>query len=338
MAISSIGDQARAFAFRAATGRLKTSLHVLSQELSTGQVADLGQRLSGNSKTLHSIEARLKMTEQYQRNAAEAAAITGAMQEVFEGTLSLASDLSISLLAEPTAPTSDLLAVRAEEVALAFATVVSRLNGAVAGQHLFSGLHTDQSPLISADAMLDQLEVATAGLSTAVDIAQVVSDWFDAAPGGGGFLDVAYRGTIGDSRQIKVASDSVIGFSTDAASPALRQLMKGLATTALVDRGVLSGQHSERRVLMTTGAHLLIDNDTRLISEMSRIGLSQQMIGQAQARNATSLSILQTGRNEIRQADAYETSAALKEVEGQLSTIYAVAARLSDLKLVEYLR
>lgn len=338
MTISSIGDQARAFAMRAATSRLKASMEILTQELSSGEVADLGLRLGGNTRALSSIEARLVLNEQFQRNASEAAAFAAGMQDALQSIRTSVSDMSISLLSEPVPPTPAMLAARAYEVSEAFSTTVSRLNGDIAGQHLFAGLDTDQVPLISAEEMLDQLQVATAGQTTAAGVALVVSDWFDAPPGGGGFLDTAYSGTVGATRRFSVGEDISIGLSTSAASPAIRDLLKGLATAALVDRGVLAGQHDERRALMAQGAHVLVDNDAGLVSEMSRIGLAEQIIDRAATHGAGVISTLTIGRNTMRSADQYETSAALQQVESQLEAVYAVTARLSDLRLVEYLR
>ena len=52
MTVQSIGDQARAFAMQAASNRIKTTLATLTDELSSGEVADLGARLQGNTQDL----------------------------------------------------------------------------------------------------------------------------------------------------------------------------------------------------------------------------------------------------------------------------------------------
>lgn len=338
MTVNSIGDQARAFVMKTASARLKNTVDVLTKEMSSGEVADLGQRLQGNSRSLNDIEARMKMLNQYKRNAAEAASLTGAMQERLGTIHSVTSTLAVDLVVGPALPTVKLLSTRSDGVAQTFSDVVEQLNGSFAGQHLFSGLATDLPPLISANQMLDNLEAITSGLTTAADVAQAVSDWFDAAPGGGGFLDVAYSGTLGQTRQLGIAEDSAIGITTDAANPVIRDVMKGLATAALVSRGVLAGQHDEQWSLMTKGGAVIMDNDAGLIAEMARVGLNQQIVDQGQAANAAALSTLNVARNDIRSADPYETSVALTEAQSQLDALYTITARLSKLKLVEYLR
>ena len=68
MTVQSIGDQARAFAMQAASSRIKTTMATLTAELSSGEVADLGSRLQGNTQALAGIESRLSMLAQFGRN------------------------------------------------------------------------------------------------------------------------------------------------------------------------------------------------------------------------------------------------------------------------------
>lgn len=338
MSVHSIGDQARAFALQAASYRLKTTLGTLTAEMASGEVADIGQRLQGNTQVLNDVETRIAMLGQLNRNASEAALITKGMQDVLEAVGSETGALGLSLVAEPFSETDGLLAMRAEEVANAFETTVARFNRAVGDRFLFSGLNSDAPALAPASDILDALEAAVAGLTTATDVAQAVADWFDAAPGSGGFMDVAYRGTAGQTQRIEIADGEGIGLSTTAATPALRDVLKGLATSALVDRGVLAGQHTERRDLMQRGGQILLDNNSALLGEMGRVGLQQQIIERAQTETSASVATLQISRNHMRSADPYETAGALKQVESQLEALYAVSARLSNLKLVDFLR
>ncbi|MCF3972618.1 hypothetical protein [Paracoccus salsus] len=338
MTVHSIGDQARAFALQAASYRLKTTLATLTQEMASGEVADIGQRLGGNTQILSRIETRILFMEQLGRNTAEAATLTQGMQDVLESVRSEVGALGLSLLAEPFNETESLLSMRAGEVADAFETTVARFNRAVGDRFLFSGLNSDAPALAPANEILDALVVIVAGLTTAADVTQAVSDWFDAAPGMGGFLDVAYRGTIGQAQHVTIGEDQTLALVTTAATPALRDVLKGLATAALVDRNVLAGQHGQRRDLMQTGGRVLVDNAPELLSEMGRIGMGQQLIERARSESAATLSTMKIVRNELRAADPYETAGALKQVEAQLESLYAVTARLSSLKLVDYLR
>lgn len=338
MTVHSIGDQARAFALQSASYRLKTTLATLTDEMASGEVADLGQRLNGNTQVLSHIESRIATVGQFNRGATEAAILLQGMQDSLEAVQSQTASLAMSLVAEPFNETRSLLAMRAGEVADALETTVARFNRSVGDRFLFSGLNSDAPALTSATDILDALEATTAGLTTAADVAQAVADWFDAAPGFGGFLDVAYQGTTGQAQRIEIAEGESIGLATTAAAPALREVLKGLATAALVDRGVLAGSHQERRDLMQQGGHILLDNGPQFLSEMGRIGLQQQVTQRARTEGSALLATLQTARNDLRSADPYETAGALQQVQSQLEALYSVTARLSSLKLVDFLR
>lgn len=338
MTTYSIGDQARAFALQTASHRLKVTLATLTEEMASGEVADLGQRLQGNTQILNQIEARIARTDQADRNAAEAASLVGGVLDVMGAIQTQSGSIGLSLVAEPFSETPALVAMRAAEVGATFETVVARLNGAVADRFLFSGLNSDAPPLASATELLDALEVATFGLTSATDVAQAVSDWFDAPAGAGGFLDVAYRGTTAPGQQISVADGQSITLSTTASSPALRDVLKGLATSALVDRGVLAGQYHEQRDLLQRGGQIMLNNTSDLLAEMGRVGQTMQFVERARTENAALRSTLMTTRNNLRAADPYETAGALTQVESQLEALYSVTARLSKLKLVDYLR
>lgn len=337
MSLNSIGDQARNYAMQQATNRLKTTMTTLTQEMSSGEVADLGQRLEGNTRALNEIEGRLSRTTQLQQNAAEAAVQLQAIQDVFSGVRSVTNDLGVNLLSDPFAASTAQLGTRATEVANALNTVIQRLNGMDSNRYLLSGLASDQPPLVPADQMLDSLEAVTAGLTTADQIGAAIADWFDAPVGAGGFLDNAYRGTTGEGATIPVTERETVQVTTSAAAPAVRDLLKGLATAAILDRGALAGQTDERAALLRQSGHALVAADAGLLGEMGRVGLEQQAVTRAQTENASVLSTLEVSRNDIRRADPYQTATALTEVQTQIETLFAVTARLSRLNLVDYL-
>lgn len=338
MTVHSIGDQARAFALQAASNRIKTTLSVLTSELASGEVADLGARLQGNTQGIAEISSRLAMLSQFRQNATEAAAQARGVTDVLDSIRHLTGEVSLNLFVEPAGESETLIAVRSTEAAGAFETVVNRLNGAVGQRYLFAGTQSDVPPLASSAEMLTHLQAVTLGMTTASDIATAVSAWFDAAPGGGGFLDLAYGGSIARGQTLAVGEDTKIILATTAATPAIREQLKGLATAALVSRGALSGQLQEQRELLQQGGKLLLDGSASLASEMAQVGYTQQLIEYAQTEGSAATATLEIMRNEFRQADPYATSTAITEAETHLDALYAVTARLSKLRLVDYLR
>lgn len=336
MTVQSIGDQARAFAMQAASSRIKTTLATLTAELSSGEVADLGGRLGGNTQNLAGIEARLAMLAQFKTNAAEAAAHTQGMQDALTAIRATAEKLGQDLYISPTATTDDLTAVRSSEAAHTLQAVIGKLNGSVGERFLFSGRESDTAPLVSADEILSELTGIVGGLTTAEAVAAAVSDWFDAPAGSGGYADFAYRGGAG-GQLAPIGEDSSIAITTTALSPSIRDTLKGLATAAMIDRGALASDPAEARNLLRVAGKALMDNSPALIGEMSRIGYAQQVIATVQTEGDAATATLQTARNMLREADPFATSAAINEAETKLQSLYSVIGRLSQLKLADYI-
>lgn len=333
MTVQSIGDQARAFAMQSASSRIKTTLATLTAELSSGEVADLGARLGGNTQDLAGIEARLSMLAQFRDNAAEAAAQTRGMQDALTAVRAATETLGQGLYMEPAATTDRLMAARSAEAASTLQAVIGHLNGSVGQRFLFSGLASDTPPLASAEAILSNLSALVSGLTTAGEVAQAVSDWFDAP---GGFAAAAYRGGPGGQR-MPVGEDTTITLTTTALSPAIRDSLKGLAMAALVDRGVLAADFHQGRQLLQDAGKALVDNSPALVAEMSRIGYAEQVIAGAQTEADAATATLQTARNTLREADPLATATAISDAETRLQTLYSVIGRLSQLKLADYI-
>ncbi|SNR41387.1 hypothetical protein EYF88_07180 [Paracoccus sediminis] len=336
MTVQSIGDQARAFAMQAASSRIKTTLATLTAELSSGEVADLGARLGGNTQHLAGIESRLAMLTQLQGNADEAAAQTKAMGDALSAVQGVAEGLGQSLYLEPSLVTDSLMATRSAQAAMDLQAAVGHLNGSVGQRFLFSGVESDTVPLTSADNILAELTSRVTGLTTAADIAQAVSDWFDAPPGSNGFADFAYQGGAG-GQQTRIGESTTVTLTTTALSPSIRDSLKGLATAALLDRGALAGDSNEGRKLLRLAGKSLLDNSPALIAEMSRVGYAQQVIASTRTQGDAEAATLQTARNTLREADPFATSTAINDAETRLQTLYSVIGRLSQLKLANYL-
>lgn len=335
MTIYNIGDQARAYALQMASGRLKSTMTVLTQELASGESADIGARLRGNTNTLSAIESRLSALEQFKKNASEAAFLTRSLGDVLDSVRQDAAELGQVLAADPFGNTGPSVAVRAGQATTIFDAVVQRLNSSAGGHYLLSGLASDRAPLASAQTMLGHLATATNGLTTAVDVAAAVDAWFEASDG---FLATSYFGTVNDTRRMPIADNMTIGIGTSAASAEIKDVLKALATAALADQNQAGLPDSERSALLGLAGRNLLAADQGLIKERGRIGLTEQIIDRSTTMTAAAVTILQKSRADIRNVDVVETAAALKEVDGQLEALYAVTARLAKLKLVDFLR
>ncbi|MBK4216375.1 hypothetical protein JJJ17_10605 [Paracoccus caeni] len=338
MNVNSIGDQARAFALQAASGRIKATLAVLSKELSTGESADLAGRLRGNTQEITDITSRLAVLGQFRRNAAEIRFQTDAMMRTMEDVRTSTDELAVTLSSQPLTASNDLVSFHAQQASVTLDTVMSRLNIAIGGKYFFAGVNSDQPPLTTASELLDHLEQLTSGMTSAAQTATAVADWFDRPIGGGGFMDLVYRGSVGQGQSLPIGEDIVLELNLTAASPELRDQMKGLAMASLVDRGQLIVDVSEQRDLLHRAGKLMTQNAIKLTSAIGQLGFRQALISRTESDGSAAIATLELARNEIRQADPYATATAISEAETHLQSLYAVTARLSKLRLVDYLR
>lgn len=336
MAINTIGDQARAFVLQSQTARLRSTLQVLSQEMASGKVADQAKRVGGNTTILHHYESQITLLKQYQQTGAEAATVAETMQHVLGALHEDSSSFSNSLIAANATSMKSQIGLRVSEARSMFASAVSRLNTQIADQFIFAGQATDTPPVVAADTILSELTTVTTGLSNAADLETAIASWFDAAPGGGGYLDFAYQGTTGVPRLVQIADQRSVAFMTSGATPSVREVLKAFALAAVAD-GVAMPDSEQIQAIRRSG-QILLDNQQNILDESGRLGLLEQLADRFQAEHSNALALVQIGRSKLVSADPFDTATALSEVQTQMETLYSLTARLSKLKLVDYLR
>jgi len=151
MLANSIGDLSQSFLLRSRNTELKAEMQRLGAELSTGQVADMSNVLSGNLSYLNDIERSLNTLSGFKTATAEATLFSKGVQDSLEKFADLTNDLSGSLLL------SSVSAVGATSVSLAadgkttLDAIINVLNTDSAGRSLFAGNATTQVPLISGE-------------------------------------------------------------------------------------------------------------------------------------------------------------------------------------------
>lgn len=333
----SVGDMAQAFQMRRHNAALQTHLVRLTEEMTTGIRADLSEAVSGDFRALAGLDRSLATLAAYKTATDEAALLTQTVQFALETVQDLATDLGPGLLSAATSGSPTLVATTAGDARQKFASVVSALNTQVADRYLLSGTATDRTPLADADAILSALDAATAGQVTAAGVASAVAAWFDAPPGGGGFLDVAYGGATVPLAPFGIGAGESATMDLTAADPALRDVLEGFALGALVAQGTLQGDDAGRSFLLKRSGEALLASGNDLAAVRARVGSVEARIAGAGARNAAEASALQIARNGLVAADPYDTASALQAVQTQIETLYTLTARLSRLSLTDYL-
>ncbi len=337
MSVISTGDRAFSFQLSQQNSALKTRLHTLSNELASGRVADLGQRVSGDYAPLTQIERSLRMMTSFELATTESALAAEAMQTSLNSINASALELSENLLLAGTTTEATIVSNTGVQARGALDDAVSKLNTQIAGRHLFGGAATDRAPLASGEDILAELKLATAGAATADDVMAIVDSWFDTA--GGGFETMGYQGSTTPAGPVRLSETQSLGLSVTAADPAMREVLKTFAGAALLaDGAVLSGNLDEAAKLAGTLGVDMIEAQGNIANLAAEIGTAQNRIETITAENSAERVMLELAQSEILSADPFDTAAQLQEVETQLELHYTVTARLSRLSLVDFLR
>lgn len=335
MTLNSIGDLARGLTLRARSTEIKTQIETLSYEMSTGTVADLSNRVSGDYSHLLDLDRKIAQFDAYNTATSEAGLFADATQislTTFDNSI---SEISGSLLAFGTSNQAVTHAQASAEAQNELDTMISALNTRMGGRSLFSGTATDISPLQSADTLLSALRTELAGLNTVTDIRQAAEDWFNDPTG---FEAVMYQGSNTTLAPMQVSETERVEIDITANDPSLRAGLRDVAVAALASDSTLGWPPDLQTALFTSLGSGLANTKDDIITLRAQVGAVEARIEQATTRNAAEKTSFEYARNELVAADPYETAAQLQTVQFQLESLYSVTVRNSNLSLVNFLR
>lgn len=338
MSALSTGDMAQAYLLRRHNYDLKTTLNRLTEELGSGRKSDLAAAVSGDFKTLAGLEQSLKTMQAYATATTEAATLTGTLQSAFETVQSIATGLAPSLMSAGTSGGMTHVRTAAFDAGQKLFSAVAALNVRVGDRYALSGVATDQKPILGAQDILDELTTAIAGQVTSSGVEAAVTAWFDAAPGGGGYVDTIYGGSSTPLAPFSIGEGEVAVMDITATDQTLKDTLKGLALGALVAQGALAGDLTGQANLLQSAGRGLMTANTNLAELRANLGSVEGQIGAVATRNTVEKSALEIARNGIVAADPYATAAELEAVKTQLETLYTLTARLSRMSLADFLR
>lgn len=335
MSYVSIGDMAQSYMIRRQNSELKSTAARLSNELSTGKTTDVAKRFSGDFSIVSSIETSLKSLESYKGAANEAGQFSTVMQAALDVVQGQTTAAVSALLLTSNSASQTQIQNTATDVRQKFDAVVSSLNTQTAGRSVFAGVATDGPAIASADAMIADLQIVIAGLTTATDIETAVNNWFDAP--GGGFETTGYLGSTTPLTPFKIAAHQEADVSITAADAEIRDTLKGLALASLISEGALSGDILEQTELLQTAGAALLSVGDRQTGMRASLGTVEAHIEMVSTQNATEISALEVVKSELLSVDPYTAASELEAIQTQLETLYATTARMSRLSLVDFL-
>ncbi len=334
MTTSSIGDLAQSYMLQKRNGAIKQDIARLTEELVTGQTADVRNVLIGNYAFLTDTERKIDVLAGYDVATAEAAQFTEAMQlslETFSEQVGSLSSTLISAGISPSGSNTQALTTQAKDT---FSGLIGTLNSGSAGRQLFSGNTTNQRPMADAEAILADLTAAISGAATPADMLAQATAWFDNPAG---FLASAYKGSADAMAAFSVSDGENVALDVRASDPEFFAGLRGAAVAALATDAAFSLSETEQSELFGLASKELLQGESGVITLQSRVGFAQARIDTITARNAAEVTSLQIARNALLEVDPFEAATKLEEAQFQLQSLYSVTVRMSQLSLVNFL-
>jgi flagellar hook-associated protein 3 FlgL len=331
----SYGDLASSLKNMRITSQVKQDLEKYNYEVASGKKSDLRDAVAGDFTPLASLERSIRSLGAYDTALNEAALFTSSMQSVLGNVSDQISDVSIDLLTSADSAQPATISIVSRDARTKFDTVVSVLNTRVGGRAMMSGAATGATALAGSQDMMTEIKTLVAAETNAEGVIAAVENWFDAA--GGGFETNGYLGSQNDISPFALNENQRASLNIKADDQSIRDTLKGLVLASLVDEGVMLGNHTEQVELLQAAGETLVSADASLTTARAHVGTIEQQISDAKMANSAEGYVLEMAKSEIVSADIYDSAARLTQTQAQLEMIYTITARLSHLKLSDYL-
>lgn len=331
----SVGDQTRIFQMARSNSQLKVQMDRLVAELASGQIHSVAEAVNADFTGLGSIESALSQLEAFSISLAETGAHVSAAQTVLGGIQDISGKSGPSFLVAANTANPMQIHTASTDAKQTLETVVSMLNTQVAGRSLFSGAATDRRALASSDEIIAAVRTLLTGATTATDVIDTVSDWFE---NGGGFENLIYSGSQTPLGARPIGPGETAEMPPSATDPAIKNVLLGLVLGTFAEDGLPDLDVEGRTQIMQAAGLAHLTAEGGLSNLRAEIGTTEAKIDGATARSVAERDSLSLVRNGILASDPYQAASELEQISAQLETLYAMTARLSRLSLADYLR
>ncbi|SLN32176.1 flagellin [Pseudooctadecabacter jejudonensis] len=335
MSFSTLGDMRQSFQINQTSVRLKSQLDTLVSELTSGQKEDLTQHLGVQQSQVTGLDRKLDLLDRFAASNTQTGQTLTAMQSVLSTLEDQRLSASNALLPINVSSTPQQVSTAAQNARLSFEATIEGLNTRLGAQTLFAGTSVNSPALGDPGTILAAINATVAGASTVGEVEARIDAWFDDPAGG--FESIAYLG--GTENQIKPVDeneDATISLRADDSM--VRDLLKALTKGLIVDETSLSLSRAEKQDLQQRAGIDLVSVSADLANTQARLGQIESQVEEASVRIAAQQTSFGMARNDLVQADPFETATRLDALQVQLETHYTLTARLSRLSLTEYLR
>lgn len=336
MPVNSIGDMRQYFLNTRHNTALKTELFTLVQELNTGVKDNLTSHLGVGQPRLADFDRSLSLAERYKAANTQTAQLLSSMQTALGAAENHREQASADLILINQSSTSSQIVSASQSALQSFEGVISAVNTRLGDRAIFGGTETDTAPLADVDTILDDIRLSLVGLTTSEDLSDAIDDWFNTP--GAGFDTVAYLGDTTGFMQRSIDEGQQVQIGLRADDTAVRELLSELAKGVFGGDQTLALDNETRRTLQQNSGTGLIAASVSLTTVRADLGLIEGRVEETSVRISAQQTSITIARNDLVNADPFETASRLDQIQLQLETHYTLTARLSNLTLLEYLR
>jgi len=334
---------------RQSVAQLQSQLSIAQQEVASGQYADLGLQLGGQTGQTLSLTQTSNQIQTLTDTNQIASTRLSATSSALDSIISTAQNFSNTLLS--TAFPSTIPATMQAAASSGLQALIGTLNTAVGGQYIFGGTNTAEQPI---NAYSDTPPSAS---KTAVDTAfsstfgMSQSDPNVSSINGSAmqsFLDngfsALFTGSNWSSNWSSASSQALTSqispsqqttTSVSANQPAIQQLAQAYTMVSELAGQNLSADASQ--TVFTAATKLVNQALTGLTNIQSDVGVSQSDITDANNQMSVQKNLIDENIGSLENVDSYSLSTTVTTLQTQLESSYELTASLKNMSLVTYL-
>jgi flagellar hook-associated protein 3 FlgL len=336
MKMSSTSDLARINFLQRTSFMTRSQLDEAAKEMTTGLKNDRYAATGGNLTRLFGLERSLERNRVFTDNLAISEQRLDVMQDGLGRILQPVQALSVDLLTSFGMGDANSAMVHARSARQTFADMIGTINTRVAGQALYSGIATDSDALDTSNAILADLDAIAQGAVTAEDALQGIEDYFTSPTGG--FYTGGYLGSDVDLSAVEIGDGVRLDYALRADDDQLVATLKALGTAAVVAGGAFADDVPSRLNLIGNAGQQMLAAKEGLLGLRNQVGLSQSTVERAMAERRAEKDVFELARTRIMAVDDLEAASNFQSLEVQLQTVYAVTARIADLRFTNFMR
>jgi flagellar hook-associated protein 3 FlgL len=343
-----ISTQTISTSLRQSVLQLQTDLSNVQTEVSTGNYADIGIALGGQTGQSVSLQAESSFLQTISATNSEVSMRLGATQNNLADLQSSAQSM-LETLVGTNGTTTNAATIRSM-AASDLGSLISTLNATLNGDHIFAGINTSIAPIADYNGPAAPNKVAVdAAFSSAFGMSQT-SAGVSSISGGSmqNFLDTqfaplfqganwtnAWSSASDQALSGQIAPNQTQNTSISANQPAFQQLAQ--AYTMLSDLGTQNLSQGAYQAVVSTARTTLTSAIAGLTNLQASVGEIQSSVSSANNQMSLQTNLLSTQVSNLESVNTYEASTRVTELQTQIELSYSLTSQLQQLSLVKFL-